>query len=459
MSYSIALWDGDDLNMLFGSNVSQDTKVLRVVIDSRDIKPGDLFVALKGENHDGNNFVAEALAKGAVCAIASKVESAQDPRVILVQDGLEALRKMAEKARSKTRAKIVGVTGSVGKTTTKEMLKHALGKCGKVYASVGNFNNHFGLPLCLANLPEDVDFGVLELGMSAAGEIHQLSMLAKPDIAIVTMIAPAHLEFFPNIAEIAKAKAEIFDGVSPGGCAIINYDSPCADILEHKASSLKLRIIKCGRDVGLDCYLQTSEVLTSYTAVTANVMGKELSYKVGVLGHQHAMNSIVVLSAVHALGANVELAAEALASFAAAKGRGEVKHSLGRTITMLDESYNSSPAALKATILTLAAIKTPGRKVVILGDMKELGETAVALHREIATVLQHNGIDKVFTVGALMQEMFNILPRSMQGVSAASSDLLTSMLAGHLQDADVILIKGSRSMRMEQVVGWIEKNV
>ncbi len=492
------LWKSDEINDIFATNLP-DLLIKRVSIDSRTTEAGDLFVAIKGQNYDGNQYVKDALEKGAVCAISSDIRPlrklATDEKfvgdwerkttvysnvhedlstelthklpsvvefpkrsienaklggnIIVVDDTLEALRKLAVYSRKRCTGKIVAITGSVGKTTTKEMCRHVLQNFGKIYASTGNFNNHFGLPLCLANMPSDVDFAVLELGMSAKGEILDLSTLCSPHIAAVTAIAPAHLEFFSSVQEIAEAKGEIFAGVVKNGFAVINNDTQYSSILKQLAKDLG--ISTCGQGAAFDVI--KSSVSKEHTDVCLKYKDKQIDYKIGILGHQHAKNSAIVMAIADLLSIDVEKASFFLRDFKASKGRGEVKKAGG--ITIIDESYNASPEAVKSAIITLSEIQG-GRKIAILADMKELGVESIKMHIELANVLISSNIDKVFAVGECMKHMFDTLPDHMQGTYALSWKEMNLSLKGELQDGDVVMVKGSRSMSMDKVVEWIQ---
>jgi len=433
-----------------------------VSIDSRTLEAGDLFVALAGPVHDGHDHVISALATGAAAALVHKVPEgiAADAPLLLVEDTLEALRSLGAASRDRTSAKVVGVTGSVGKTGTKEMLKLALGE-HVTHASVGSFNNHWGVPLSLARMPANIRHAVLELGMNHAGEIAPLSALVRPDIAIVTTVEAVHLEFFASTQEIAEAKAEIFTGVASGGTAILPRDNPFYTLLRERAEAAEVtKFASFGTHIDADARLLDFAVTQDRTLVFALIKDKPISYSIGVPGRPWAMNSLAVLLAAEAAGIPVEQAAAALAAMRPPKGRGE-KKSLrwgGGQITLIDESYNASPVSVRAALATLGSMLPGkgGRRVAVLGDMLELGGQGPSLHRGLAEAVAEFGIDKVFTAGPLMGGLYDVLTLEKKGAHAPDSSQLAPMVAAALKAGDVVVVKGSAGSRMGRVVAHLE---
>jgi len=437
-------------------------KAFGVSIDSRSVIEGDLFVALAGPNHDGHDHVAKALAAGAAAALVHKIPAdvGLDAPLLLVEDTLEGLRRLGAASRDRTRATVIGVTGSVGKTGTKEMLKLALGE-ETTHASVGSFNNHWGVPLSLARMPAASRCAVLELGMNHAGEIAPLTALVRPDIAIVTTVEAVHLEFFASTKEIAEAKAEIFTGVVPGGIAILPRDNPYYGLLRERAEQAGVtRFASFGTHIEADARLLDFAVVKDQTLVFALIKDKPISYAIGVPGRPWAMNSLAVLLTADAAGIPIAEAAAALATMRPPKGRGErkiLRWGEG-AITVIDESYNASPVSVRAALATLGSMEPGkgGRRVAVLGDMLELGGQGPALHRGLAEPISQFGVDLVFTAGPLMAGLFDALQGEKKGGHAPDSSQLAPMVAARLLAGDVVMVKGSAGSRMGRVVSHLD---
>ncbi|MGE0095524.1 MAG: UDP-N-acetylmuramoyl-tripeptide--D-alanyl-D-alanine ligase [Alphaproteobacteria bacterium] len=428
-----------------------------VSIDSRTVAKGDLFVALKGPSFDGHDYVADALAKGAAAAVvAHRPAGCEDAPLLIVEDTDTALSNLARAARRRTRAKIAAVTGSVGKTGTKEALAKALSDQGKTAHSPGNLNNQWGLPLSLARLPADAAFGVFELGMNHAGEIAQLTRLAQPDVAIITTIAPVHLEYFNSTFEIAEAKAEIFEGMS-GGTAVLNRDNAYFPLLAGHATGRGVgRVFGFGAHPDANARLEACAVDSDGTSVDASLDGKELHYRLGLPGRQWALSSLAVLAATAALGADVATAMDALTRMEGLDGRGR-RHKVSLpsgTITLIDESYNASPVSMRAAIDVLAASTpgTGGRRIAVLGDMLELGPSSAAMHAALAEALTANRIDLVFLVGKQMAALESELPRAMRGGRSKTADEAVAPIIAQLRDGDVVTVKASHGIRTDRIV-------
>ena len=458
-----ALWTSAEAQKATGGEAKGPAwAAFGVSIDSRTVAKGDLFVALAGPNHDGHDHVANALAAGAAAALVHKIPDGvgAGAPLLLVEETLEGLRRLATASRARTEAKIVGVTGSVGKTGTKEMLKLALGETG-THASVGSFNNHWGVPLSLARMPAESTCAVLELGMNHAGEIAPLTALVRPDIAIVTTVEAVHLEFFASTREIAEAKAEIFQGVVPGGVAVLPRDNPYYGLLRERAEQAGVtRFVTFGTHIESDARLLDFAVVRDQTLVFALVKDKPISYAIGVPGRPWAMNSLAVLLAADAAGVPVAEAAAALAGMHPPKGRGERKTlRWGEgTISIIDESYNASPVSVRAALATLGSMEPgkAGRRVAVLGDMLELGEQGASLHRGLAEQVNQFSIDLVFTAGPLMGNLHDALQGEKKGGHASDSSQLAPMVAARLNPGDVVMVKGSAGSRMGRVVSHLD---
>ncbi|MDR3450626.1 MAG: UDP-N-acetylmuramoylalanyl-D-glutamyl-2,6-diaminopimelate--D-alanyl-D-alanine ligase [Alphaproteobacteria bacterium] len=456
------LWRAEDvLRSVHGRCLhEQSWSASGVSIDSRTIKPGDLFIAIVGPEQDGHDHVASAFANGAAAALVSRQPSQVPPDapLIMVDDTFAALHLLGKAGRARAKGKIIAVTGSVGKTSTKEMLRLALGAVGETYANPGSLNNHWGAPLSLANLPPDAAYGVFELGMNHVGELSALAKLAQPHVALVTAIEAVHLEFFASTEAIADAKAEIFEGLVEGGIAILNRDSPHYARLAASAKACGIKkILSFGADGKSDARMADCAETHEGSAVHAVILGQEIHYRVGAPGIHLAQNSLGALLAAASLGADIPACASALTHYIPPKGRG-VKHIItleeGGSLTVIDESYNASPASVKASIRVLAHMVPGhgGRRILVLGDMRELGPTAPALHSDLAPAIIEAKIDRVFSCGEMMKYLHDALPASLLGAHAASSAELAPLVAQEAHAGDVITAKGSHSMKLELVV-------
>ena len=434
-------------------------------IDTRTIAPGDAFFAIQGDNRDGHQFVAAALAaKAGVAVVAAdrRGDFPADAPLLVVPDVLQGLRDLAAAARERTPAKVIAVTGSVGKTGTKEALRLALSKDGETHASVASYNNHWGVPLSLARCPASARYALLEMGMNHAGEIEPLSRLARPHIAVITTIAPVHLEFFGSLVKIADAKAEIFLGVQPGGAAVINRDIPQFAQLKRLAEAAGIeRIVSFGEQAQSDARLLKCVLHPKCSTVQANVLGSDLTYKIGAPGKHLVRNSLAVLAAVDLAGADLALAALGLAEFTAPSGRGapiEIDPPGGSAL-LIDESYNANPVSVDAALALLG--QTPvgphGRRIAVLGDMLELGPQGEALHRGLAEPVTANAIDLVFCCGPLMQSLWQALPASRRGGYAEDSTGLETQVLPAIRGGDVIMVKGSLGSRMAPIVKALQR--
>ncbi|OAN46622.1 UDP-N-acetylmuramoylalanyl-D-glutamyl-2, 6-diaminopimelate--D-alanyl-D-alanine ligase [Paramagnetospirillum marisnigri] len=427
-----------------------------VSIDSRTVQPGDLFIALAGPNHDGHDHVAAALAQGAACALVHRLPAgvASDAPLLLVKDTVEALYVLAAAARARCPGTIAAITGSVGKTGTKEMLRLALSQQGATHASTGNLNNHLGAPLSLARMPSDTRFGIFELGMNHAGELTPLSRLVRPHVAAITTVEAVHMEFFGSTEAIAEAKAEILDGLEDGGIAVLPRDNRHFQLLADAAGGHGVRSF--GSHIEATARLLDCGIDPASTAVFALVRDRALSYRIGISGRQWAMNSLAVLLVVDALGADMDAAAKSLSAMTAPKGRGERRKIAlaDGSVELIDESYNASPVSMRAAIATLASAKPAkgARRIAVLGDMLELGETGPALHAGLAETIDTWTIDLVFTAGPLMRHLHDALPDFRRGTHAETSDALAPLVRQAIRPGDVVMVKGSAGSRMGRVV-------
>ena len=455
-----ALWTAEEAAKATGGATSGSWAATGVSIDSRTCAPGDLFIALVGETNDGHAYVADALVKGAAAAMVLDGFSAVpdlEGRLLRVGDTMAGLNALGTASRARTDARVIAVTGSVGKTSTKEALRLALSRYKPTHASEASYNNQWGVPLSLARMPRESTFGVFELGMNHPGELDPLTRLVRPHVALITTVAEVHTAFFQSVEEIADAKAEIFMGVEPDGTAILNRDNLHFDRLAARAKSCGIEeVISFGEDARADVRVVKYHLHDDCSCVTADVRGQILTYKIGIAGRHWVVNSLGVLAGVSALGGDLGLAGLALGDMHPLKGRGQ-RH-LIRTrdgaFTLIDESYNASPIAMRAAIATLSNVAKPekARRIAVLGDMLELGDNAPAIHAGLAQDLVDAKIDLVFTAGPNMAALADALPRTMVGAAKDNSLDLAPLVARAVRPGDVVMVKGSLGSRMARVV-------
>jgi UDP-N-acetylmuramoyl-tripeptide--D-alanyl-D-alanine ligase len=433
-------------------------------IDTRTLSRGEAFFAIKGDARDGHEFVAQALNAGAGLAVVSQARRGEfpaDARLLIVDDVLAALINLAKAARSRSPAQFIAVTGSVGKTSTKEALLIALSADGETHASTASYNNHWGVPLSLARCPTTAKYAVLEIGMNHAGEITPLTKLVRPHIAIVTTIAPVHLEFFGTLEKIAEAKAEIFLGVEKGGVAVLNRDIAQFDQLAGAAKNAGVsRIVSFGEHADADARMIKCALQPESSAVQARILGTDVTYKLGAPGKHLVLNSLAVLAAATLAGADLALAALALQKLQPAAGRGtRVTLTVpGGTALLIDESYNANPASMRAALALLGQMPVTGRgrRIAVLGDMLELGAQGATLHRELGAVAAETA-DLVFCSGPLMRSLFEALPSTRRGGYAETSAALEGAVLGAVAAGDVVMVKGSFGSKMGPIVKALER--
>ncbi|SFE44709.1 UDP-N-acetylmuramoylalanyl-D-glutamyl-2,6-diaminopimelate--D-alanyl-D-alanine ligase [Methylobacterium sp. 13MFTsu3.1M2] len=461
-----ALWTREELESATGGRlIGAGRAIGGASIDTRTLQPGDLFFAIRGDTRDGHDFVPDALGRGAGAAVVSAARAealAVHGPVLAVPEGgadpvLTAMVRLGAAARDRTRAQVVAVTGSVGKTGTKEALRHVLSEQGETHASAASYNNHWGVPLTLTRMPRSARYGVFEIGMNHGAEIVPLTAQVRPDIALITTIAPAHIEHFASLAAIADAKGEIFSGLQPGGVAILNRDAPHFDRLAaHAQASRAGRVVTFGEHADADVRALRIVLRPDLSVIDAVVMGQPVTYKLGTAGRHAALNSLGVMAVVHSLGADLARAALSLGGLKPPAGRGE-RTALeigGGAAYLVDESYNANPVAVRAALATLAGIETGprGRRIAVLGDMLELGAAAPDLHRGLAEAIEAARVDLVFTAGPLMRHLFEALPVSRRGAVADTAADLLEPLARTLRSGDAVMVKGSNGSRMGRIV-------
>ena len=451
----MSLWNSNDIAKATKGSCSGAWNAKAVAIDSRAVKAGDLFIALKGPNFDGHDFVAGAIANGASGALVSFIpDGVAKDSCVVVPDVFQAMHDLGIAGRARSHAKIIAVTGSVGKTGHKEALRQVLSAQAPSYANEGSFNNHWGVPLSLSRLPQDATYGVFELGMNHLGELGPLSRQVRPDIALITNIAPVHIGNFNSLDEIANAKSEIFEGLSPSGHAVLNADNPYIEYLKQRARHFGISNIATFGKNGGDAKLESFSLHSDISDVTATILGKKISYTIGAPGEHWVINSLAVLLSAGLAGADVAVAAKSISNLQLAQGRGtpQVITSANGTFTLIDESYNASPIAAQMAIQVLAKKLPTGRRMIALGDMRELGEHSNALHLGLVKPIMDAKIDKVFCCGEHMKHLFDTLPDAIRGGYAFTSQDLAPMVATQVQDGDIITVKGSKSVGMQKVV-------
>ncbi len=460
------LWTWDDLVAASGGmpDGTPDGSITGVSIDSRTLRPGECFVALQ-DVRDGHDFVPAAFAAGARAALVSFAYHRQhgDGALIRVADPLTGLQAVAQAARSRTSARVVAITGSVGKTGTKEALRACLARLGPTHASEKSYNNHWGVPLTLARMPVASTFAVLEIGMNHRGEIAPLTRLARPHLAIITAVEPVHIGQLASLEAIAAEKSDIFLGLEPGGAAIINRDSPYCSLMRAAAERQGARVIGFGLDPAADVRPAVVKLDAGGSDVTVDALGERLSYRLGAPGAHLVANSLAIVAALLALGADPRRALPALARISPPPGRGArtLLRTGGGELLLIDESYNANPASMRAALATLATaprIRWP-RRVVVLGDMLELGPRAAELHFGLKEAIDAAGVDLVFACGPNMARLFAVLEPSRQGMWAETSDRLAARLLESVEAGDVVMVKGSLGSRMAPLVDLLKSRL
>lgn len=449
------LWTSADIAAATGGRASGDFAIGGVAFDSREVGADDLFIALKGEMTDGHRFVDQAFVQGAAGAIVAHPVS--HPH-ILVDDSMAALNALGIAARARTDARIAGVTGSVGKTGTKEALAAALARANKgpVHRSVKSYNNHTGVPLSLARMPADTRYGVFEMGMNHAGEISALTRMVRPHVALITAIAPAHIENLGSMEAIADAKGEIFEGLEAGGTAIVPFDTPYRDQLLGHARRHAAHVVTFGRDVAADVHAREVVQMDHGTMVIATLPGAEVSFTLAQPGEHWVSNSLAVLAAVQALGGDLAAAGLALAELEGLAGRG-ARHQLalpGGAALLIDESYNANSVSMAATLAVLGA-QPAQRRIAILGEMRELGAESAALHAGLAGPIVAAGVSIAVLVGTGMAPLADALSGKVDVHHVADADAALALARDLVRAEDAVLVKGSNAVGLARVVAGL----
>jgi UDP-N-acetylmuramoyl-tripeptide--D-alanyl-D-alanine ligase len=455
-----ALWTSGEVAQALGAVIAAPFEANGVTFDSRAVGKGDLFFALKGETTDGHGFVAEAMKRGAAAAVVSRDVENAGGTLIRVPDTLKALEGLGRAARRRSKARIASVTGSVGKTSTKDALRAMLSAQAPTSASTASFNNHVGVPISLARLPREARYGVFEIGMNHPGEIEPLARQVEAHVGVVTNVGPAHIGFMGSEEAIADEKACLFAGMAQGAVAVLNRDGKHYERLAGHARHFGVsRIVGFGRGETADARLVSCNLQDSGSDVVALIQGRRIEYRLGAAGEHWVLNSIAALAVAEALGADVEQAAASLAGITASPGRGArrfLKFGTG-TVELLDESYNGNPMSVRAMLAILARTEPAkgGRRLLALGDMRELGEGADAYHAGLADAVSASGATQVFLCGPHMEALWRKLEPAQRGVHRPDSMALAGEVAAALRAGDVIAVKGSLGSKMKHVVDAI----
>ena len=453
------LWEWDELVVASEGRAdgTPSVPVTGFSIDTRTLQPGDVFVALRAER-DGHDFVGAAFKAGAAAAIVSKGyrRGKDDGALIRTEESLKALEAIGRAARKRTNARVVAVTGSAGKTGTKEMLRLCLSDAGPTHASEKSYNNHWGVPLTLARMPKGTQFGVFEIGMNHPGEITPLTQMVRPHATVITTVEPVHLEYFPSVEAIAEAKAEILQGLVPNGTAILPRDNPHFGLLKERADAVGAKIVSFGYAEAADVRCIQATLEPKGSSVIAGVGSQRFPYRIGAPGEHYVKNSLAVLAALIAMSADAMRRLPALARVSAPQGRGArttLDVADGRVL-LVDESYNANPASVKAALAAMGTTPRADfpRRIAVLGDMLELGDAAADLHRDLKEAVDAAGTDLVLACGPNMKLLFDELKPAQQGAWTAESGQLLQPLLDAVQPGDVVMIKGSLASKMAPLV-------
>ena len=440
------LWTSADIAKATGGEATSDFTVSGLSIDTRTIEAGDLFVPLK-DVRDGHDFIPMAMQKGAGGTLSENPVSGP---AVIVKDSLQALRDLGKEGVERSQALRIGVTGSVGKTSVKEALAHMFSAFGHTHKSLKSYNNHWGVPLTMARMPQETEFGVFEMGMNHAGELSDLSHLLRPDIALITTVAGAHLAHFENVEAIADAKAEIIDGLRNNGTLILNADNPYTGRIKAKAAGKK--IVTFGHASDADVRVILSETHEFGSEVVLNIDGQNITLSLNIPGDHWVMNGAACLAVARVAGVDLHKAAKALGGVLAEGGRGEMLGLTidGKSVTVIDEAYNANPTSMRAAINVLSL--KPGRRLAVLGDMAELGKDEIQMHADLSAPLVEAGVSRVIVVGECMRALKGALPQPMRGAWARDWEFALGAVKDEIEDGDVILVKGSNSAQLGKLV-------
>ena len=445
------LWTSADIAKATGGKASDDFSVSGLSIDTRTLEAGDLFVPLK-DVRDGHDFISKAMENSAGGTLSEQPVAGH---AVIVKDSLQALRDLGKEGVERSRALRIAVTGSVGKTSVKEALAHMFSAFGNSHKSLKSYNNHWGVPLTMARMPQEAEFGIFEMGMNHAGELSDLSSLLRPDIALITTVAAVHLAQFKDVEEIADAKAEIVDGLRDNGTLILNADNPYTARISQKAKDKK--IISFGHSDDCDVTIVTSQTHEHGSNTRLRINDQQIDVTLLVPGEHWVMNGAACMAVAYAAGIDLRKAAKALRGVRAESGRGEISEvSIDDIkITLIDESYNANPTSMMAAIKLLGL--KPGRRIAILGDMGELGKDEIAMHAAMAGPLEEAGVSRVIVTGECMRALKGALPQAMRGAWGRDWEFALDALKEEIEDGDVVLVKGSNSVGLSKLVAALKE--
>ena len=453
------LWSSSSLKELVNANSSKEWKASGVEIDSRKVKKGDLFCALKGEKHNGHDFINSASKRGATaCLISENLISAKKTTLAKVNNVLDALESMAKNARMRSRAKFIAVTGSVGKTGTKDMMHLALSKVANTYSNESSYNNHLGVPLSLARVPPNLNYCVLEIGMNKKGEIRELVKLVKPEVAVLTAIEKSHLEGLKSLKNIADAKSEVLESLDKKGCLIINNDTNFSQYVKGKANKLGIQnIITYGKGSENNIRLLNFSLSNNKYYVQALCYGKKISWVMPSLGEHWIHNSLSILGLAVYFKIDFTAILSGLSSFEVPQGRGNIINLRykDKCFILIDDSYNSNPASLIASLKSFLKLKVMGKKFLVLGEMLELGEASEEIHRELGKKIEKFQFNVLYTVGKSMLEMSKALKNIKCKYHDNNLDQIAENILKSIERGDAILIKGSNSLNLKEIINYI----
>ncbi len=462
---SDVIWTSLDAQAATAGEARGEWAVTGISIDTRTLNPGDLFIALRGDYLDGHHYAQQALERGAGAVMLDHLPDnlPVDAPVLLVKDTFLSMQALARASRARCGGKIIAVTGSVGKTGTKEMLSAAFSAIGQTYASKASFNNHWGVPFSLVSMHAGSDYGIFEIGMNHAGEIEPLSKMVSPDVAIITTVEPVHIENFSSVEEIADAKAEIFHGLDHNGTAVLNHDNPHYARLLAAARTCGVKTVSFGESKDANAQLLECLVASNGSRIRANIDGQDIAFTLMIPGRHIAMNALAVLLAVKVLGGDLIACVQALEKIKPIAGRGRQEMldigDSANPVTLIDESYNASPVAMRAAFKVLAMIDPGrgGRRIAVLGDMLELGRDGAKMHADLALPLKAADVHLVYTCGALMRNLHDSLPQDLRGEHRDTSKELAQIVPDVLVPGDVVMVKGSHGAQMDIVVEAMRK--
>lgn len=453
------IWSAKDLSAALNIDINQKINGEQIQFNSNSIEEGDIFIALKG-NRDGHDYALQAIEHGASAVIISKeIVGIDQNKIIIVEDTLLALQQMAEYKRKKSKAIFIGVTGSSGKTSTKEAIKTVLSHFGNIFASRGNFNNHLGVTLNLASLPDNAKYAIFEMGMNQRGELRQLTKMVRPDIAVITTISEAHLEFFDSMLDLTDTKCEIFEGMTNKGIAIVNLDSKYYGRVLLNLEKLSInKIYSFGRSPGADARLELYEKIEDDINLRYSVKNEKINLKIPFIPEHYTRNFTSVLMVVYCLDLNMNIAAKQLGNIVLTEGRGKIINveKDNKKYQLLCDYYNANPESMKASLEYLKQLTTNKKKIAIIGDMLELGESSKQLHENLVPSIIDSGTERVFLVGDHTKHIYNLLPDNIEKKHFHNVDILIENLNELLKNGELILIKGSRGIGLIKVAQYLQ---